>query len=103
MLADMPLVTTELLTLLKQEFIATKMDKIVYPDYFGRQGNPVIFPRKYFDDLAALDGDRVGKILLKKYANECRAVAVDTDSVLKDIDTMKDYDSIRAIIEDNDA
>ncbi len=91
MLADMPLLQSSTLLTLAGRFKAVGGVKIVYPTYAGQQGNPVIFPKQYFGEIEALQGDRGAKILLKKYASNCLAIPVDSDSVLIDIDTVADY------------
>lgn len=94
MLADMPLVSAATLMTLLVSFRKARGTQIAYPTYAGQQGNPVIFPKHYFEEIASLKGDRGAKSLLKKYASICRAVPVESDSVLIDIDTAADYDRV---------
>ncbi len=90
-LGDMPLVGVDTLETLRRSFEAAGGDRIVFPEFDGRQGNPVLIPRKYFAELAAISGDRGGKALLKKHADESLAVAVRSAAVTIDIDSEEAY------------
>lgn len=90
-LADMPGISTDLIT----RIIAANSENgggvIVYPaGESGRQGHPVLWPRDLFPELMTLDGDTGGKMLLQKYKTNSRAVPVTGDSAFLDIDTQSD-------------
>ncbi len=91
MLGDMPLVKASTLQTLKISFTAGGCRQIIYPTYEGRQGNPVLFPARFFDDILNLQGDRGAKELLKKHAADTVAVPVKSREVLLDCDTEEDY------------
>ena len=93
-LGDMPLVGVDTLAALRRTFEEAGGGRIVYPEFEGRQGNPGLIPRKYFAELAAITGDRGGKALLKKHADESLAVAVDSDAVTIDIDSEEAYRAV---------
>ncbi len=101
MLADMPLLQSSTLLALTARFKESAGAQIVYPTYAGQQGNPVIFPKQYFGEIAVLKGDRGAKTLLKKYAANCLPVPVDSDSILIDIDSDADYTRVCRILETN--
>jgi molybdenum cofactor cytidylyltransferase len=101
MLADMPLLQSSTLLALAARFKESDAAKIVYPTNAGQQGNPVIFPKRYFRKIEALKGDRGAKALLKDYASNCIPVPVDSDSILIDIDTDADYNRVCRILETN--
>ena len=82
-LADQPLVSTDdLMTLLAKW--RRRPGAIVASSYAGTTGPPVIFPRKLFPELAALQGDRGARQVIDEHADlvervECEAAAVDID------------------------
>lgn len=53
----------------------------------GRRGNPVIFPARFFPELAALTGDVGGGAVLKKHPEELRLVEAGSARELEDMDT----------------
>lgn len=55
----------------------------------GRRGNPVIFHRRYGDELTALKGDRGGSQIMKRYPQEVMEFPVDGRE-LADIDCRDD-------------
>ena len=95
-LGDMPLITQLTLDLLICEFNHHQGGNIVYPLYGNRQGNPVIFPRKYFHEILTANGDRGCKKILKKYPGEGIGVSVESDEVVLDCDTQDDYFLIKS-------
>jgi molybdenum cofactor cytidylyltransferase len=90
-LADMPGLTTALIDRLIAAFEREKGEKIVYPARGkGGQGNPVIWPRRFFAALQALEGDRGAKALIAAHAAESHAVPGGNDELFRDIDTAGD-------------
>ena len=90
-LGDMPMISTDTLILLMDEFIAQSGQHIIYPIYEGRQANPVIFPKKYFQEILASTGDRGCKRVLKKYPDDAVGVSIDLQEVALDCDNEIDY------------
>ncbi len=90
-LADMPLVSAKTLQALKEQFTRQGGDAIVYPAHQGRQGNPVLFPRRFFNEIMALKGDRGAQGVLQHHAAESIALPVESGAVLVDCDTDDDY------------
>lgn len=92
-LADMPGVTARLVNRLIDTFEKAEGEKIVYPvDAEGRQGNPVIWPRRFFPDLLTLEGDKGAKALLEAYDDACVPVSVKGDAPFRDIDKPGDLE-----------
>jgi len=89
-LGDQPNVTPGLLATLVAHFRETGAP-ILVPRYRDRPGNPALFAREMFAELAQVTGDRGGRPLLDKYASRVVAVQVDDPSMLEDIDTLEDY------------
>lgn len=88
---DMPFLTPALLEALAGRYTDAGGDRIVVPTTGdGAQRNPVLWPRRCFDDLAALGGPEGGKALLKRHWNEAVLVPVTDASVFADVDTQND-------------
>ena len=94
-LADMPLVDVKTLVELRELFTRRDCDAIVYPAHQGRQGNPVLFPRRFFSEIMALKGDRGAQGVLRRHAADSIALPVDSRAVLVDFDTDQDYDDLK--------
>jgi cysteine desulfurase/selenocysteine lyase len=85
MLADMPRVGPGHLRRLVEGFDGG----IRVPVFAGRRGNPVVFGRAHFGDLAALTGESGGKALLARHP--VTEVAMEDGAVLFDVDTPLDH------------
>ena len=86
LLGDMPRLTALHLDTLIDAFAAAP-ERVVVPVHRGRQGNPVLWPRRFFPELLQLDGDAGARRLLKTYRAEVQEVALDSTAILLDIDT----------------
>jgi molybdenum cofactor cytidylyltransferase len=85
---DMPDVDTALVGALSQRFMDCGCDQIVIPWLGeGRQGNPVIWPRRLFPNLAALSGDQGAKSLILAEGDRVEQVKINDTSAATDIDT----------------
>lgn len=87
MLADQPHVLSEHLNLLCEQY-HKRPKKIIASQYEDTLGVPALFPRKYFDSLCELQGDKGAKSLIKYYKDQTIALRI---SSLIDIDTPDDY------------
>jgi xanthine dehydrogenase accessory factor len=67
---------------------------IVYPEYRGRQGHPVLWDRGFFGALRELEGDRGAKSLLERNRDLALAVPVEDPGVCLDIDSPADYSKL---------
>jgi xanthine dehydrogenase accessory factor len=92
-LGDMPLVAKETVAGLLSAYERTRKP-IVYPEYGGRQGHPVLWDRGFFGALRELEGDRGAKPLLERNRDLALAVPVDDPGVCLDIDTPADYSKL---------
>ena len=91
-LGDQPLVDSQTINRLIDEFY--NHDKgIAIPTYQGNRGHPIIFAIKYKPKLLELKGDIGGREIIKKHPDDVLEVAVDSESVITDIDTRDDYQS----------
>jgi molybdenum cofactor cytidylyltransferase len=84
LLGDMPQIAPEHLDTLMAAFAA---DAIVVPVRNGRQGNPVLWPARFFPELLGLDGDAGAKRLIAAHAASVCEVDLGTDAIFTDIDT----------------
>jgi molybdenum cofactor cytidylyltransferase len=87
-LGDMPLVSTAMLDRLIEAYDPEEGRTIIMPVFDGRRGNPVLWDRRYFADIAALTGDLGARHLLHEHAADIAEVAMDDDAVLRDFDTV---------------
>jgi len=62
-------------------------DEIVVPTADRKRGNPVLWPRRYFAEIAALSGDVGARALIDRHADRIRLVAIDDPAILVDVDT----------------
>ena len=53
----------------------------------GRRGNPVLWPRGFFAEMQAVEGDVGARELLRRHAEQVESVAFDDDAIFADIDT----------------
>jgi molybdenum cofactor cytidylyltransferase len=84
LLGDMPQIAPEHLNGLVAAFAP---DTIVVPVHAGRQGNPVLWPARFFPALLQLDGDAGAKRLIGANGAHVREVDLGTDAIFADIDT----------------
>ena len=61
--------------------------KIVVPMKAGRRGNPILWPRTFFAEMQAVEGDIGARELLRRHADRIEAVAFDDDAIFADVDT----------------
>jgi len=90
-LADMPHLQHATISQLQETFTTNQAnDPIVVSTLDGQFGHPVGFAASYFDELAALTGDKGAKPVMNANAKKVIEVAVDDPGVLKDIDSPED-------------
>ena len=89
-LADQPFIPPEVIDRLIEAFQGTSKG-IVVPTFQGRRGHPVIFHRRYMEELRSLSGDQGGRKLLHRNPEDLLGVEVDCPGVITDIDTLEDY------------
>jgi molybdenum cofactor cytidylyltransferase len=88
-LGDMPLVTGRLLDRLIGAHDPGEARAIVVPTHQGRAGNPVLWNRRYFGEILALDGDAGARTLLSRHMEQVAEIEVNDDAVLRDFDTVE--------------
>jgi len=88
---DQPWLTAESVCRLVARFEA-QPGSIVALGWHGKKGNPVIFPRDFFDDLMALKGDSGGSAVIKKSPHRLVTVEAAYEKELWDVDTRGDLE-----------
>ena len=86
-LGDMPLVTARMLDRLIDAYDPDEGRTIVLPTFQGRPGNPMLWDRSWFADIAVLTGDAGARALLATRAEHAVEVEIGEDAVLRDFDT----------------
>ncbi len=65
--------------------------QIVAPTYRGQQGHPVLIDRRFWQAIAELPPGAVPRDLLRAHMDEVYLLEVESEAVLRDIDTPDDY------------
>ena len=89
-LGDQPFIKTRTINALIGAFGRAE-GKIIVPSFRGRRGHPVIFHRKYEEELLRLRGDAGGKTIIMKHPEDVHIIPVKSEGVIRDIDTWGDY------------
>jgi molybdenum cofactor cytidylyltransferase len=97
MLADMPLVTTEMLRTLVERW-RDGTAPLVISDYEGVNAPPMLYGRPLFPELLAMEGEGCGKQVVRRHREEAAAVAWPA-AALADLDVPEDYERVRARVE----
>jgi molybdenum cofactor cytidylyltransferase len=90
-LGDMPLISPVLLKNMAQD---ARRHAISIPFFDGRMGNPVLWPRDFFPDLQALEGDSGGRQLFTRFPNQIRLFPAPDETIFMDLDTEEDLPKI---------
>lgn len=93
-LGDQPLQTAALLNRLLGAANITP-GRIVAATYDGARGNPVYFPRRYFQELEAITGDEGGRSVLRRHGAEVITVECGDLAPNLDADTPDDFARIQ--------
>ena len=92
LVCDQPYISAALL----DELIATKKQTnkgIIASEYHDTTGTPVLFDKKYFEQLALLNGQYGAKKLLQQFKDDVTRVVFSLGEV--DIDTKEDYENLK--------
>jgi molybdenum cofactor cytidylyltransferase len=98
-LGDMPQVDASLIDRLIAAFDPDRAALVVVPTFEGKRGNPVLWSRRFFSDLMAIEGDVGARYLIGRYPEAVVEVPVDGKAALVDIDTPEALIGVRAEIE----
>jgi molybdenum cofactor cytidylyltransferase len=86
-LGDMPLIDARLIDRLIEAFAPDRGNLIAVPVSDGRRGNPVLWSRRFFNELMTLDGDIGARHLIAKHGEAVAEVEVEGHGAFLDIDT----------------
>ncbi len=98
-LGDMPQVDHQLIDKLLAAFDPERGALVVVPTFDGRRGNPVVWSRRFFHDLMAIQGDIGARHLIGSYAEAVVEVPVAGEAALTDVDTPESFSAVKAEIE----
>ncbi len=88
--SDQPFLTTSTFKKLVQVYENKK--GIVAVKSHNQKGSPVVFNKKFKQDLLTLQGDVGGKNIIKRYPQETTWVNIENKQELIDIDTLEDWE-----------
>jgi molybdenum cofactor cytidylyltransferase len=88
-LGDQPYISSGIIDSLLREY-SQGSHEIVVPTCGGRRGHPVIFGRKFWPELLALEGDVGGREILHRHGDDVWPVEVADPGILRDIDRPND-------------
>ena len=94
-LGDMPKLTARQIDQLIMTFREHQGKKICVPVYQGRQGNPVLWPSRYFTAMQTLRGDAGAKKLLGQHRDQVFEVGMTDDGVVADVDTPAELEELQ--------
>jgi molybdenum cofactor cytidylyltransferase len=95
-LGDMPQVGGKLIDRLIAAFEPERGALVVIPTLEGKRGNPVLWSRRFFPDLMAVEGDIGARHLIGGYAEAVTEVPVEDAAALTDVDTPEALIAARA-------
>jgi molybdenum cofactor cytidylyltransferase len=94
MLADQPMIEPATIDILIGAWLGN-LGELIAPVFNGRRGNPVIFGRRYFEELNAVSRGANPRELLIRRAKDIELVEVGSESIFYDLDRLEDYDRWR--------
>jgi molybdenum cofactor cytidylyltransferase len=98
-LGDMPQVTGPLIDKLLAAFDPERGALVVIPTIEGKRGNPVVWARRFFPELAMLEGDIGARNLISRYAEAVAEVPLTGNAALVDVDTPEALSRVKAELE----
>ena len=98
-LGDMPQVDASLIDQLITAFDPDRGALIVMPTVEGRRGNPVLWSRRFFPDLMAIEGDVGARHFIGRYSEAVLEVPLEGRAALVDVDTPEALVGVKAAIE----
>jgi xanthine/CO dehydrogenase XdhC/CoxF family maturation factor/CTP:molybdopterin cytidylyltransferase MocA len=89
-LGDQPMVETDVINQLVESYMKTR-EKIIIPVYQGERGHPVLIDVSLREEIMTLNPGKGLRELMYSHPDEVYELEVDSRSILKDIDNIKDY------------
>jgi molybdenum cofactor cytidylyltransferase len=98
-LGDMPQVRAAMMDQLIAAFDPQRGALVVVPTIDGERGNPVVWSRRFFPDLMALEGDVGARNLIARYPEAVVEVPLNDKAALIDIDTPEALKLVQGALE----
>jgi molybdenum cofactor cytidylyltransferase len=98
-LGDMPQVDAAIIDRLVGAIDPDKGALIAVPTIDGKRGNPVVWSRRFFHELMAVEGDIGARHLIGHYSEAVIEVPLTGTAALTDIDTPEALEAVRAELE----
>jgi len=98
LLGDQPLVDSKIIDHLLDRFWSSEKN-ICVPICRGKRNNPVIFSRKYYNQLQHIKGDIGGRQIIDDNPDQVLAVQMTNSFCFLDIDTKEDFADIQSLID----
>jgi molybdenum cofactor cytidylyltransferase len=98
-LGDMPQVDSALIDRLIGAFDPANGALVVLPTIDGKRGNPVVWSRRFFPDLMAVEGDVGARYLIGRYTEAVVEVPLTGTAALTDVDTPEALQAVKAELE----
>ncbi|MGZ3409983.1 MAG: NTP transferase domain-containing protein [Xanthobacteraceae bacterium] len=95
-LGDMPQIDAALIDKLLGAFDPERSALVIMPTVDGKRGNPIVWSRRFFPELAALEGDVGARNLLTSYPEAVVEVPITGNAALLDVDTPDALAALRA-------
>lgn len=94
-LGDMPRIGTATIDRMIAAFDPVEGRSIVVPTRRGKRGNPVLFAKRFFEEMTGVSGDVGARHLIGNHEDLAVEIEVDDESVLTDVDTPEALARIR--------
>ena len=95
---DIPLISSRIVGQMLKAF-EKQPESVIYPSYRGNPGRPVLIPADLLEDILQ-SGDQGGlRKVLQTHEDRSQLVEVNHQGILWDMDTIEDYQRLRAIYE----
>src|SRR5271169_1302570 len=98
-LGDMPQVDAPMVDRLVGALAPDKGALIAIPTIDGQRGNPVVWSRRFFSELMAVEGDVGARHLIGRYTEAVVDVPLTGTAALTDVDTPEALEAVRAELE----
>jgi molybdenum cofactor cytidylyltransferase len=96
LLADMPLVTAEMIAVLVDRY-REDAAPLVVSEYDGVTAPPILYDRSLFPELGAAEGEGCGKRVVGRHRDQAIVVPWLREA-LSDLDDPRDYERVKALV-----
>ena len=98
-LGDMPQVDSAMIDRLIGALDPDNGALVAVPSIDGKRGNPVVWSRRFFPDLMAVEGDVGARYLIGRYPEAVVEVPLNGTAALTDVDTPEALEAVKAELE----